>query len=302
MRIAITGSSGLIGGVLRRQFARGGHSVTRVVRARRGEAAAAGVATWQPDEGRIASARLEGHDVVIHLAGESIMGVWTASKKRRIRETRVRGTELLARTLASLERPPRALFSASAAGYYGHAPPDVEVTESSPPGEGFLAEVAGAWEASTGPAQEAGIRVVHMRFGNVLARRGGMLAIMIPVFKLGLGAKLGTGKQMWPWIAAAEIPSAVMHVFAHDELSGGVNFVAPQPVSNAEFTETLAAVLGRPSLFRVPEFALRLAPGDFGDDVLLAGARVVPGKLRRSGYTFRHPELRAMLDTLVDGR
>jgi uncharacterized protein (TIGR01777 family) len=243
---------------------------------------------------------LEGHDVVVNVAGESVAGLWTEDRKRRIRESRVRGTAVLSEALARLTQPPRAFFSASAMGYYGHRDPGVVVNENSPPGEGFFPEVAQEWEAATRPAEEAGIRVVHMRFGNVLSSRGGMLGVLVPLFRLGLGAPMGRGDQIWPWIAAPDVPRALLHVVAHEEMRGPVNFVAPQHVTNEEFTNALAAALGRPVLFRVPAFVLKLAPGGMGDEMLLSGARIAPERLERSGYRFRHPELREALRAVLN--
>ncbi len=301
MRFAITGSTGLIGSALCDYLSAEGHAVTRVVRSptvpRRGEQ----VVVWSPRDGSIDAEGLEGHDVVIHLAGESIAGLWTEAKKRRIRESRVEGTTLLSETLARLKRPPTALFSASAFGFYGDRDPGVVVTEASPAGKGFLAKVAVTWEAATHAAEGAGIRVVHMRFANVLDPQGGILHVFIPLFKLGLGAKFGSGDQVWPWIARAEIPPALLHVLEHDELRGPVNFAAPRSVTNQEFSDALGAVVGRPVLFRVPEFAARLAPGGMGEEMLLSGARVVPEKLQQSGYSFRYPELRSALRSMLRG-
>lgn len=299
MRFAMTGSSGLIGSTLREFLQRQGHTVTRVVRSLSGVGPGERAVVWHPEEGVIEAAGLEEHDVVVHLAGESIAGLWTEGKKRRIRESRVRGTTLLAETLAALERKPETFFSGSAFGIYGARDPGVVITENSQPGEGFLARTGQLWEASTAAAERAGIRVVHMRFGNVLSRRGGMIPVLLPLFKLGLAGRLGRGDQIWPWIAAPEIPHALLHVLEHSELSGPVNFVAPDPVTNAEFTRALAAVVGRPALFRVPEFALKLAPGEMGEELLLSGARVVPEKLEQSGYQFRYPELRNALRELL---
>jgi hypothetical protein len=173
------------------------------------------------------------------------------------------------------------------------------VDESSATGTGFLADVGRSWEAATRPAQDAGIRVVHMRFGNVLSAHGGMLGALLPLFRLGLGARIGSGKQVWPWIAAADIPPALLHVLERPEISGPVNFVAPGAVTNEEFTNTVAAVLGRPSFLKLPAFVARLAPGGMSDEMLLSGARVVPRKLLDSGYVFRFPELRAALRALL---
>jgi uncharacterized protein len=298
MRFAITGSTGLIGSELTRSLRAAGHEVTRVTRSYSDLPHGERAVIWHPDEGVIEADGLEEHDVVIHLAGESIAGIWTEAKKRRIRDSRVRGTSLLAQTLAGLARKPRTLFSGSAFGIYGHRPAAEAVDESSAAGTGFLADVARDWEDATRPAQEAGIRVVHPRFGNVLSAGGGMLAPLVPLFKLGLGPTIGSGEQIWPWIAAADITPALLHVLERPELSGPINFVAPDAVTNEAFTAALAAVLGRPSFLRVPAFAARLAPGGMADEMLLSGARVVPRRLLDSGYVFRFPELKPALRAL----
>jgi uncharacterized protein (TIGR01777 family) len=254
---------------------------------------------WNPAAGVIDAAGLENHDLVIHRAGESLLGVWTAQKKRKIRVSREQGTGLLARALAGLSAKPKALFSASGVGIYGDRPGQVEITEAMAPGDGFLADVVRVWEAETRPALQAGIRVVNTRFGNVLSRRGGMLPVLLPIFKLGFGARLGSGAQYWPWIALDEIPSAMLHVYERSELSGPVNFVAPQAVTNEEFTRAVAAAVGRWAIFSVPAFATRLAPGGMADELLLSGARVLPAKLLDSGYKFRWPRLREALESML---
>jgi len=295
LRIAITGSSGLIGSALIESFARDGHAITRVVRRRGGEGAPAGAVAWDPEAGRIDAAGLEDHDVVVHLAGETIAGVWTAAKRRRIRESRVRGTTVLCEALARLERPPRVLVAASAVGYYGDRAPAEAVDEESPPGTGFLAETVVAWEAASRPAEAAGIRVAHLRFGMVLSGRGGALAAMLPVFRAGLGGRLGGGRQIMSWIALSEVPRVVRHVVETESLAGPINVASPEPVTNAEFTTVLGRVLGRPTVLRVPAFAIRLALGQMGDELLLAGVRAVPRRLRESGYAFAHPDLEGAL-------
>lgn len=300
LRVAITGSSGLVGGALRRFLGSHGHSVTRVLRRAPGGSLPPNAILWDPRQGRIDGAGLEGHDVVVHLAGANLLGVWTPGRKRRIRDSRVRSTELLAATLAGLQRPPRLLVTASGMNYYGVHPWGQPLAEESPPGTGFLAEVVRAWEEATAAAAETGIRVAHLRSANVLSPRGGMLAVMLPVFRLGLGGRLGSGDQAWSWVALEEIPLILMHLLARSELSGPVNVAAPGVVTNREFTRILARVLHRPAILAVPEIVLRLAPGGMGDEVLLTSQQVVPRKLLDSGYQFQWPELEPALRDMVE--
>jgi uncharacterized protein len=299
MRVAITGSTGLVGTILTKHLRGGGHEVTRVVRSYGGLPPGERAVIWHPDDNTIDAEGLERHDAVVHLAGESIAGVWTEGKKRRIRESRVRGTTLLARTLAGLDRPPHTLISASSFDIYGDRPRDEVLDEDSAPGTGFLPDIIAAWEASTGAAGQAGIRVVHTRFGNVLSPDGGMLAVLLPFYRLGLGTRFGSGEQYWPWISVDEIPPAMVHVLDRPDIRGPVNFVAPEQVTNAEFNNTIAAVVGRRSFLRVPAFAARLAPGHMAEHLLLRSARVAPARLLESGYTFRHPDLRGALRSLL---
>lgn len=299
MRFAITGSSGLVGTTLVKYLRHHGHEVTRVVRSYSGLPQAERAVIWHPEDGVLDAQGLEHHDVVIHLAGENIAGVWTAAKKRRIRDTRVRGTTLLADILGRLRNPPRALISASTFDVYGDRPASELLDETSAPGTGFLSEVGRAWEDATRSATGAGIRVVNARFGNVLSADGGMLGVLLPFYRMGLGTKFGDGRQFWPWIAVDEIQTALLHVLERPELNGPVNFVAPEQVTNAEFTDAVAAVLGRPSFIRVPAAAAKLAPGDMAEELLLRGARVVPRKLLESGYEFRYPELKPALKALL---
>jgi hypothetical protein len=300
MRFAITGATGFVGTGIRTALLAQGHEVTRVVRSFAGVAPGEKVVVWHPEQGTIERANLEGHDVVIHLAGESVAGVWTNAKKRAILESRKQATTLITETIAGLEDPPRTFFSASGFNIYGDRPPHEVVTEETAPGTGFLAEVAQVWESSATPAERIGVRVVHMRFGNVLHPSGGMLKVLLPLYRLGLGTRFGSGQQIWPWIAREDIPAAILHLLEHPDVKGPVNFSSPNPVSNEEFTKAIAAAVGRPTFLRVPRFAAKLAPGNMSEELLLAGARVVPRRLLDSGYTFRCPELRPALRTMLD--
>lgn len=299
MRFAITGSTGLVGTALTRYLRQNGHEVTRVVRSYSGLPHAERAIVWHPDDGVIDAAGLEGHDAVVHLAGESISGVWTPARKRRIRDSRVRGTTLLATTLASLKSPPRTLIAASSFDFYGDRPASELLDETSSRGNTFLARVISDFEQAGRPASDAGIRVVHARFGNVLSAEGGMLGVLLPLYRLGLGTTFGSGRQYWPWIVRDEIPPAMIHVLERPELSGPVNFVAPEQVTNAQFTDAVAAAVGRPSIIRLPAFAVKLAPGEMSQELLLRSARVVPRKLLESGYEFQYPTLVGALPVVV---
>lgn len=300
MKIAVTGMSGLIGTALAAGFARDGHDVMRLVRraVRPGERAIA----WSPALGTIDREALAawGGDVVVHLAGEPVLGRWTAAKKGRIRDSRVAGTRLLSEALVAVGRRPRVLLSASAVGYYGDRGAE-DLTEASAPGDDFLARVAQDWEAATAPAAAAGIRVVHLRFGVVLTPRGGALAKMLIPFRLGLGGPLGSGRQYFSWIALDDVLEVVSHVLATDSLSGSINVTAPEPVTNGEFVRALGRALGRPAVISVPPFALQLAFGAEAASVLMGGQRVRPARLTAAGFRFRfgaiEPALRHLLGT-----
>jgi uncharacterized protein (TIGR01777 family) len=295
MKVAVTGSTGLVGAALGSYLEAGGHAVTRIVRGRPGR----GQAAWDPAGGSIDAARLEGVDAVVHLAGESIAsGRWTAEKKRRIRDSRVGGTRLLASALARLDAKPRTLVCASAIGYFGNRGDEL-LDEASSAGDGFLSEVCTEWERAASPAAEAGIRVVHLRLGLVLSPAGGALGRMLTPFRLGMGGRLGSGEQWMSWIAIDDLLSVIHHVLAHDGLRGPVNAVAPHPVTNAEFTRALGRVVGRPAVAPVPGFAARLAFGEMADALLLSSARVLPEKLQASGFQFRYPTLDAALAHLL---
>jgi uncharacterized protein (TIGR01777 family) len=295
MRIAITGASGLIGSAVVAALKARGDEAIRLVRP---GSARAGV-TWDPARGEIDLAALEGMDAVVHLAGESIAAVWTASRKRRILESRVVGTSLIATSLAKLQRPPRVLVSASAIGYYGDHPAGEPVDESAPKGSGFLADVVAQWEAAAQPARSAGIRVAHPRFGLVLDRNGGMLKAALPMFYVGMGGRLGSGKQIWSWVALDDVVGSVLHLIDHN-LAGPVNVTAPNAVSNTEFTRELAKAVHRPALLPAPEFMLKLV-GGAAEELVLYGVRAVPKKLTESGYVFRYPELRQALQAVLAG-
>jgi uncharacterized protein len=298
MKIAMTGSSGFLGTALRARLAERGHTVTRLVRR---QPTAADEISWDPAAGTIDAPGLEGHDVVVHLAGESIGdGRWTASRKRRIRESRTAGTGLLARTLADLERPPAVLVSQSGAHYYGDRGAEA-LTEDSGPGTGFLAEVVRAWEAAADPAREAGIRVVHPRTGLPLSPAGGLLPRMLTPFKLGAGARFGSGQQYLPWISLDDQLGLYEHVLARDDLDGPVNFANPNPVTNAEFTRTLGRVLRRPAVLAVPRFAPAIVFGrELVEELLFASLRVLPERALTSGYAFHHTHLETCLRELLD--
>lgn len=292
-RVAVTGSTGLIGTALVRALRADGHRVLRLVRSR--PAPGSDEVYWSPAAGEIDAAALEGTDAVVHLAGENLgQPPWTAERKRRILDSRVQGTTLLARTLAGLGSPPRVLVSVSAVGIYGDRGDEV-LDESSAPGSGFLAEVCREWEASAEPARAAGIRVVHPRMGVVLSAEGGMLAKVVTPFRLGVGGKMGSGRQWMSWVALPDVVEGIRFAARAETLSGPVNLTSPDPVTNEELTRTLGRVLGRPTFFGLPAFALKLALGQLADETLLVSQRVVPGRLRAEGFVFRYPGLEEAL-------
>ena len=296
MHVVVSGSRGLVGSALVPFLTTGGHRVTRLVR---GMAAAPDETAWDPARGLVDASRLDGVDAVVHLAGENIAaGRWTPVRKAEIRRSRVDGTRNLCEVLARLPRPPKVLVSASAIGFYGDRGPET-LTEASAPGTGFLTDVCREWEAATEPASRAGIRVVNLRFGMVLSPRAGALRKLLLPFRLGMGGRLGDGRQFTSWIALDDAVGAIHHTLCEESVRGPVNAAAPGPVSNAEFTRTLARVLRRPALLPVPAFAARLAFGEMADALLLAGARVMPVRLQKSGYRFRFPDLESALRHLL---
>jgi uncharacterized protein (TIGR01777 family) len=293
LRVAITGASGLIGHALSALLSTGGHQIVRLVRG----PASDGEASWDPARGRLDPAVLAGCDAVIHLAGENVAGGrWTAPRRDRIRESRRRGTALIADTVAGLEAPPRVLVSASAIGIYGSRG-DEELREGSalaPTGD-FLADVCREWEAATEPAWRAGVRVALPRFGMVLSPAGGALKKMLPFFRSGIGGPAGTGRQWISWISLDDVIGAIHHALFTDALDGAFNVVGPHPVTNREFSHTLGRVLARPAVLPVPALALRALFCEMADGTVLSSARVLPTRLEASGYTFRHPTLESAL-------
>jgi len=297
MNILVSGSHGLIGSALVPALNARGHRIVRLVRAP--TAPSPEQIAWDPGSGRIDARALEGIDAVIHLAGESIAtGRWTAAKKARIRESRVRGTRSIADALAGLGRKPNVLMCASATGYYGDREEEILV-EDSEPGAGFLAEVVRAWEAAAAPARDAGIRVVHLRSGVVLSPGGGALARLLPVFRLGLGGRLGSGRQFMSWITIDDEVEAIVLALTRDDLRGPVNCVSPNPVTNREFTAALGRILRRPAPCAVPGTMLRLALGEVASE-LLASQRVHPARLLAAGYAFRYPAVELALHHLLE--
>jgi uncharacterized protein (TIGR01777 family) len=295
MRIIISGASGLIGSALVRAAVDRGHSVIPLVRKRGLQSSI----YWNPDEGVIDSTNLEGADGVVHLAGESIAsGRWTAARKARILNSRVKGTELLASALAAMKRRPSVLVSASAIGFYGDAGDSI-LREDSPPGSDFLAHVCREWERATARASDAGIRVVHLRTGLVLAKHAGALPRMALPFKLLVGGKIGSGQQYMSWIDLRDEVQVILHCLQTDSIRGPLNSVAPAPVRNIEFTKTLGRVLSRPTLFPLPALAARVILGEMADALLLSSQRVEPAKLLSSGYSFQEMNLENALRQIL---
>ncbi len=297
MKILVTGSSGLIGSALIPFLKARHHEVYKLVRTR-ADLLSDEVA-WDPKRGVINPPLLEGLDAVVHLAGENIMGIWTAAKKERIRESRVKGTQLLSQDLCQLHHPPSVFVCASATGYYGNRGDEI-LTEQSSKGQGFLANVCEDWEEATRVASQRGIRTLNLRFGMVLSPKGGALKQMLPVFEWGLGGQIGTGKQYISWISIDDLIRVIDFVIQTEKLAGPVNAVTSQPVTNAEFTKTLGRVLHRPTFFSMPTFAATLGFGELGQEVLLASQRVKPQKLEEAGFQFDYPNLEEALQHLLD--
>ena len=294
--IAITGSSGLIGSALRQRLDQGGHRVLRLVR---GEATGPEDRVWDPAAGRLDPAALEGVDAVVNLAGAGIGDRrWSAEQKRLLADSRVHGTTLLAETMAAMTTPPPVLLSGSAIGYYGDRG-DQLLTESSEPGRSFLSQLCLSWEAATAAAEQAGVRVAHLRTGIVLDRAGGALAKMLPLFRFGLGGRMGSGRDYWSWISLQDEVEAMVFLLTN-EVRGAVNLTAPNPATNAELTRALAAAVHRPALVPVPRFGPRLLLGaELADALLFTSARVSPQALLDAGYPFHHPDLASALQAAL---
>jgi hypothetical protein len=296
MNILLSGASGLIGSALAATLRAAGHQVVALRRNRmEGHQP---TPWWDPDRNLIDLDGAGSFDAVVHLAGESISQRWTPAAKERIRTSRVQGTRLLAEALARQRKPPAAFVCASAIGFYGNRG-DTWLDEESVAGVGYLADVCREWESAVAPARACGLRVVPLRFGVVLSPAGGALAKMLPIFRLGLGGRLGHGRQYWSWIALGDAVAAIHRVLEDQRLDGPVNVVAPNPVTNADFTRALAVILHRPASMPVPGFALRLLMGEMADGALLASARVRPSQLARTGFRFAWPDLDSALRALL---
>jgi uncharacterized protein len=296
-RILISGASGMVGSALVPTLRAGGAQIVRLARPGTPSRAGEQTVAWDPTQ-PISPDSVSGFDAVIHLAGENIVGRWTPEKKARICDSRIPPTTHLSQALAQAKQKPGVFLSASAIGFYGSRGDEV-LTEDKAPGSGFTADLAHEWELATTAAINAGIRTVQMRVGVILAASGGALSKMLTPFKMGVGGKVGTGRQWMGWVDLQDILGAIHHLLKTDSLSGPVNLVSPNPVTNAEFTKILAGVLRRPAIFPMPAFAARLAFGEMADELLMASQRVAPGKLIASGYTFRFGDLRTSLKAIL---
>ena len=305
-RLLITGANGMIGHALRAEAVARGIEAIPIQRPLHGDGKGQAPASpdtilWEPGATHPFAdlSRLEGFDAVVHLAGANLNAQrWSAAYKQTILQSRTQTTGALALALARLRNPPKVLLSASATGFYGSRGDEV-LTEDAEGGTGFLSEVCKAWESATSPALAAGMRVVHLRFGVVLNPYAGALKQMLPIFKAGLGGKLGSGRQWTSWITLQDLLAAVLHAIAHEELQGPVNVVAPEPVRNTEFTKALGAALKRPAFLPAPAFALRAAFGEMADEALLASCRAIPAKLQASDFTFKTPTIREALEPML---
>jgi uncharacterized protein (TIGR01777 family) len=297
MKVLVSGSTGLIGSALVRNLSDEGYIVKRLVRPSSGIEGDA--ILWDPGKGTVDCNGLEGHDAIVHLAGENIAGSsWTPKRKALIRDSRIRGTELLCETLSRLARPPATLVCASAVGFYGNRGDEL-LREDSPPGEGFLSKVCREWEEATAEIARTTVRVVNLRIGMVLAAGGGALAKMLPAFRAGAGGRIGSGEQYISWIALPDLVGVIRHALSTDSLVGPVNAVTPNPLTNREFTKLLGRILKRPTVAVLPAFAARVLFGEMADELLLASSRVEPAKLLASDFRFRLPEAEGALRFLL---
>lgn len=297
MKVAVSGSSGLVGAALTAALGANGHTVARLVRT--GSAAASNNIRWDPLAGTLDTQALEGADAIVHLAGASIAeGRWTAARKQLLRTSRVEATQHLLEGISRLRLRPVVFISASAIGFYGDRG-DERLTESSAPGDDFLSQLAHDWEASAARAESLGIRTVLLRFGIILSTRGGALPRMLTPFRLGVGGRLGSGKQWMSWLALDEAAAIILYALQKESLRGPVNAVSPNPATNAEFTRALARALHRPALFPAPAFALRLLLGEMADALLLSSQRVFPERLTALGYEFRHPRVEEAIASVL---
>ncbi|MCL6480958.1 MAG: TIGR01777 family oxidoreductase [Firmicutes bacterium] len=298
MRVLVSGASGLVGSALAAALRAEGHQVNALVRP--GKTPAPSDVRWDPQSDRLDATALHGVEAIVHLAGSSIAsGRWTPARKQLLRASRVEATRNLVTALGRLERRPAVLVSASATGYYGDRGEEL-LTEASPPGKSFLARCAEDWEAEAARAEQHGIRVVRLRFGVVLAAHGGALKQMRLPFRLGLGGRLGHGRQWMSWISLTDAVGVIRYALLQQDLQGPVNTVAPNPVRNIEFTRILARVLRRPAIVPAPAFVLRLVLGELADELLLSSARVIPERLQQRGYSFQHPTLEAALTSVLN--
>ena len=295
MKILVAGASGLVGSALIPSLESDGAEINRLVRS----SPKANEIEWHPNHGGIDATRLEGFDAIINLAGENIAeGRWTDEKKRKIRDSRVDGTHRLSEAIAKLATKPRVFLCASATGFYGDRDDEI-LDETSDSGGGFLANVCRDWEGATESAAKAGVRVVNLRFGPILAREGGMLGKMLTPFKLGMGGKVGSGKQYMSWVAIDDVVGAIKLALPDESIHGPLNVVSPNPVTNEEFTKTLGEVLSRPTVMSIPAFAARLAFGEMADEMLLVSQRVAPKKLNEAGFRFEYPVLEVAFQKYV---
>jgi uncharacterized protein (TIGR01777 family) len=295
MRILVSGGSGMVGSELITTLTYDGHQVIQLVRRTPNPQAPISEFAWDPEHGAFDSQMLGQIDAAIHLGGVSIAGGrWSSARKLLIQESRVRSTRLLSQALAGMPSPPKVLIVASAVGFYGDRGED-PLTEDSEPGEGFLADTAVRWESAADVAREAGIRVAHPRFGLIMSRNGGLLGKVRIPFQSALGGKLGNGRQWWPWISLDDVVNGLSYLIGEENISGPVNFTAPTPVRNEDFTRLMAKTLSRPAWFNVPEFMINLAFGEMGKETMLYSQRVFPEKLRAAGFEWRFEQLADVL-------